>query len=187
MITEYSEAKADIMNIVNLDEEAKRKALHDAGYDELKYCFVLFKGEQLYRKMPPDLAATVNGVPRLLAALEDEKFTMFYRATPSEEKQMVLSDAWDSSVRPGWTVELLFDEDDLNKFKNKFPPSYRRIRYAQRAALNPSNASERLSLGPPSNKGEIRGRSLEPSLRPASEGGKSHRRSLSGLISKLGG
>jgi hypothetical protein len=180
-----AEAKADIMDRAILDEEAKGKAFRDVGYNDLSHGYVQFN--LTWYEMPYDLAAKVNELPNLVAAIKDEKFSMFYQVAPSEQKQMVLPDAWESSVRPGWTVELLFDKEDLNKFRNRFPPSHRRIRYARLAALNPSSALERLSLGPPSNKGEIRGRSLEPSLRPASEGGKSHRRSLSGLISKLGG
>jgi hypothetical protein len=67
------------------------------------------------------LVAILDSWAQFLTAIDEEKFTIFYRPGPAGQRQMVLPDAWYSNVKPGWIVELLFDNNDLNELKTKFP------------------------------------------------------------------
>ena len=199
METEYTEVKAEIDHIASLPKDAKVKACGEAGY-QLAFRNTVnlhetFSTEQeaaldwrgnVYVETPQALVQTHDRLPRLLTAISDEKFTLFYSTGPSEQKHMMLPDTWEESVKPGWIIELYFDDEDLNELKNRFPPSHRRIRCAQMAALNPSSASGSLSVGAPPSRSGARSISPGSSLNPGPDGGRSHRRSLSGLIGRLG-
>jgi hypothetical protein len=94
---------------------------------------------------------------------------------------MVLSDAWHSNVKPGWIVELLFDDMELNELKNQIPPPQRRIGYAHLAAFRGVSIVRNVSGGGyPSGPAALSvspGPSLSPSAKggrsPSAEGGKS--------------
>ena len=197
--TEYTEVKAEIDHIASLPKDAKVKACREAGYELVfrnsRLSSVAFSTEHeaavhwggtVSVDTPESLVATLDGLPRLLAAISDEKFTVFYNTGPSEQRHMMLPDTWETSIKPGWIIELYFDEENLNELKNNFPPSHRRIRCAQMAALNLSSVSDSLSVGAPPSRSGARSISPGASLSPSAEGGRSHRRSLSGLIGRLG-
>jgi hypothetical protein len=207
IMTEYAEVKADIHGVLILNEEAKRKAFRDAGYDDLRFAsFHGFEdltegdvgrneqiGSNIYRmKTPRALVAVLGSWARFLTAIDEEKFTIFYRPGPAGQRQMVLPDAWYSNVKPGWIVELLFDNNELNELKTKFPPSYRRIRCAHMAALKGvSTVGSLLARGSPSGpvaQSASPGPSLSPrpSLSPSAEGERSQKKGLPGLMRKLG-
>jgi hypothetical protein len=207
IMTEYTEVKADINDVLILNEEAKRKAFHDAGYDNLlfetKFGSGNFnegdvrryeEGQNTYLvgvthykvKTPQALVAVLDSWARFLTAIEEEKFTIFYRPGPAGQRQMVLPEAWYNSVRPGWIVELSFDNNELNELETKFPPSYRRIRCAHTAALREVSTVGSLSVGGSFSGPVVRSVSPGPSLSPSAEGGRSQKKGLPGLMRKLG-
>lgn len=204
IMTEYAEVKADISDVLIFDEEAKRKAFRDAGYDNLLFrdtasgndvsegnirgyeegpnaCAM---GARFKVKVPQALVA-IRG-SGFVTAIDEEKFTIFYRPGPAGQRQMVLPDAWYSNVKPGWIVELLFDNNALNELKTKFPPSHRRIRCAHMAALRGVSIVGGLSAGGSPSEPAARSVSPGPSLSPSAEGERSQKKRLPGLMRKLG-
>jgi len=137
-------------------------------------------------KTPQALVAILYSWRQLLTVIDEEKFTIFYRPGPAGQSQMVLPDAWYSNVKPGWIVELLFDNNELNELKTKFHPSHRRIRCAHMAALRGVSVVGSLSVGGTPSGPAARSVSPGPSLSPSAEGERSQKKGLPGLMRKLG-
>lgn len=199
--TEYAEVNADINDVLILNEEARRKAFRDAGYDNL--LFRNPRGGTIVREenigsyeenskfclrviTPQALVTILDYRDQFVTSIDEEKFTIFYRSGPAGQRQMVLPDSWDGSVKPGWMVELLFDNNELNELKTKFPPSYRRIRCAHMAALRGVSTVGSLSAGGSPSRPAARSVSPGPSLSPSGEGERSQKKGLPGLMRKLG-
>jgi hypothetical protein len=136
---------------------------------------------------PQALVAILDSWARFLTAIDEEKFTIFYRPGPAGQRQMVLPDTWYSNVKPGWIVELLFDNNELNKLKTKFPPSYRRIRCAHMAALRGVGIVGSLSAGGSPSGPAAQNISPRPSLSPSAEGERSQKKRTSWPHAQVGG
>lgn len=191
-MAEYVEVKADINDVLNLNEEAKRKAFHDAGYDNLLFGDTVggdnisegdirrypegsnanLKGGGRFKvKTPQVLVAILDFWAQFLTAIDEEKFTIFYRPGPA-------------GVKPGWIVELLFDNNELNDLKPKFPPSHRRIRCAHMEALRGVSIVGSLSAEGSPSSAEYKSRAkFEPKRRR----GKGPEKSTSWPHAQVGG